>query len=477
MKNMIKLSSTAISLALLSSLANASDTTPNQVLLTSGQIKYQQQKGVNTLAEMFTQGDIYARLRSHTFINRWEKDTASQNSHFITALGGSLVYKSATLSGIDMSAGLYYSRAFFDEVSDPVAQLKMGNDLVSRYNYSKYGEKYMAVLGQAYVSYKGIPKTELHVGRQLVETFYTASNDTKMIPNTFDGAVVQTKYFANTDIKLAYLTDQKLRSHTQNHSVLAYADGTSPDYWGQNDDSAMHKGLLVSKLGAKYDRALITGDIKNSSIENLALQGSFYNVPDLLTEAMVEANYKIPMYGASLTPGIRYIKQFDNGAGAIGGAAYDGTPTGYKDPNSLDSQMLALRLVAAHKGYTLNLGYSHVFDEADLVTPWRGFPTGGYTRSMARYNWIANTTSYRIELTHGANKSGVYKDLFTQFSILHTNADESKGQYDENYYYAGFVQNLPMMPELQWRLRLGYADTEKVYGDNFDGRFELNYLF
>jgi hypothetical protein len=193
---------------------------------------------------------------------------------------------------------------------------------------------------------------------------------------------------------------------------------------------------------------------------------------------MLEANYKIA-FGKdfSITPGARYIKQFDNGAGAIGGAAYDGTPTGYKDPNSLNSQMMAARLVAGYKNYKFNLGYTQVNDEADLISPWRGFPTAGYTRSMARYNWVANTKSYRLELQVNANKTGIYKDLFVQTSVLHTDADETKGQYDEDYYYLGFIQNVPSMLELQWRLRLGYADTKKTDGDNLDARFELNYLF
>jgi hypothetical protein len=96
---------------------------------------------------------------------------------------------------------------------------------------------------------------------------------------------------------------------------------------------------------------------------------------------------------------------------------------------------------------------------------------------MARYNWMANTKSYRVELQRAANKTGVFTDIFVQASILHTDADESKGYYDENYYYLGFVQNLPMLSDLQWRLRLGYNDTEKTDADSLDARFEINYLF
>jgi len=342
----------------------------------------------------------------------------------------------------------------------------------------------MGVLGQAYLRYRGIPKTELIAGRQLVETFYTKSNDTKMIPNTFDGLVVDTRAVPETGVKLAYLYRQKLRDHTQAHSVLMYGDANSSSSlkpeWSENDDSAMHKGLTYTRLkeaGISTDAPLIVGDLHNTSVSNLKLDASFYIVPELLSEVMAEANYRIGMGGFSLTPGARYIKQFDNGAGAIGGAALDGTPDGYKEADSLESQMVAARLVGGYGIYSINLGYSQVFDEADLVTPWRGFPTAGYTRSMARYNWMANTKSYRIELTRGGNKRGIYTDLFIQASILHTDADESKGYFDENYYYIGFVQNVPGLVELQWRLRLGYNDTEKSGADSLDGRFELNYLF
>ncbi|MEJ2468431.1 MAG: hypothetical protein P8Y51_05065, partial [Campylobacterales bacterium] len=299
----------------------------------------------------------------------------------------------------------------------------------------------------------------------------------------------------DTGIRLAYLAEQKLRDHTQAHSVLMYGDANSSSaqnpQWSENDDSAMHKGLTYTNLkahGKPTDAPLIVGDLHNSSVKNLKLDASFYAVPELLSEVMAEANYKIALGGFSLTPGVRYIKQFDNGAGKVGGASYSGKAaanyTGsdanrdaYKDPDSLDSQMIAARLVGAFGKYKINLGYTQVFDEADLVTPWRGFPTAGYTRSMARYNWMANTKSYRIELQRAANKTGIYSDLFIQASILHTDADESKGYYDENYYYVGFVHNLPALVDLQWRLRLGYTDTEKDDADSLDGRFEINYLF
>ena len=119
-------------------------------------------------------------------------------------------------------------------------------------------------------------------------------------------------------------------------------------------------------------------------------------------------------------------------------------------------------------------------DQADLVTPWRGFPTGGYTRSMGVYNWRANVKSYRLELVKGANSKGIYTSPFIQTSVLYMDGDQSKAETDSLLYYAGIIQNLPSAPQFQYRLRLGWRNFIKStspISDYLDSRFELDYLF
>ena len=472
---------------MVSNLMGASSET-KRALKTNGQeVYYVMPVSVDSFTEMFTEGEYYGRLRSNTFYNTFKNEDASHSDHIISGIGGSLILKSATLNDFDFGAGFYFSQGFYDISDDNVGNLKKGKDVISRFDYVNDDESYMAVLGQAYLRYSGVAKTEFIFGRQLVETFYAKSNDTKMIPNTFDGLVVDTKAVPNSKIKLAYLYEQKLRDHTSTHSILMYGDANSTSSlnpnWSENDDSAMHKGLTYTALkaaGKPTDAPLITGDLKNKSIKNLNADLSFYVVPELLSQVMLEANYKIYFDGFSVTPGMRYIKQFDNGAGKVGGASYSKglAASGYKDIDSLEAQMIAARVVTKLQNYKINLGYTNILDEADLITPWRGFPTAGYTRSMARYNWKANTKSYRLELVRNANKKGIYKDIFVQASILYTNADEDKGNLDEMYYYIGFVQNIPSMVDMQWRLRLGYVDyiDDSEFND-LDARFEINYLF
>jgi len=489
---------------------------PKATMLKNSTVSYLDEPiEVDSFGELFSEGKFYGRLRSNTFYFWWKEENTKHDKTFITGLGGSVVYQSAIYGGFGFGAGLYYSHGFFNDGVDPALRFKAGKDAFSRYSYIKTGNKNMAVLGQAYLQYAWWNDTSLKLGRQLVESFYTKSNDTKMIPNTFDGLVFKTEDIPDSTLQLAYLQSQKLRDHVESHAVLMQGDCASDGCYdptdkdlqkiaslSENDDSAMHKGLTYSNLKAAdkpTDGPLITGDFHTSVASySLDLDASFYVVPELLSQMMVEGNYEFTIGDMRIIPGARYIKQFDNGAGKVGGASLSGdlnstNTKSYQDYNSLESQMVAARLVFKVNKYKINLGYSYILDEADLVTPWRGFPTSGYTRSMARYNWKANTKSYRLEFVRCTSTDGIYNDVYVQASVMYQDSDEKKsliGTDNSLYYYVGLMQNIAALDNMQWRLRLGYQqfldnDTEWQDGsgyvdsdfNNFDARFELNYFF
>lgn len=471
------------------SLLNAA-AIPKQAILNNYKMIYQKQKSVDSFSDMFQEGNVYGRIRSNSFYFAYTAPDNSHDSQPVSGLGVSFVYKSALYKGFEFEAGVHSSYAFF-HVSDVDAYtlLKPGKDVISPYDYVKTGSKWLNVLSQANISYT-YSQTDLRVGRQLVETFYTKSNDSKMVPNTFDGAVIVTKDIPHTKITFAYLAKQKLRNHTQSHSVLMYDDSNVSDFsfLTGNDDAVMHYGFSKSNLeqnGKSTNAPLIVLDVHNTSVANLKADYAAYVIPSLLSQAMGEINYKIDLGDFSLTPGVRYIQQFDNGSGKFATASlYPSLGLqGYKNPYSLDAKMIAARLVGRMRDYRLNLACTYVLDEADIVAPWRGFPTAGYTRSMGIYNWRSNTKSYRIELVKGANRTGVYKSPFMQASILYIDGDERKSlskAKDSLYYYAGMIQNIPSLPELQYRLRVGYRDFTGTYRElssYVDARFELNYLF
>ncbi len=466
------------------------DDMKEQALLNNYLVIYGKQKSVDSFSDMIQKGEIYGRIRSNTFSFLYKDKEKRDKSKPVSGLGVSFVYKSARYRGFDIEAGVHSSYAFFNaNDADSYSLLKPGKDVLSPYDYVKTGSKWLNVLSRANMAYN-YSKTSLRIGRQLVETFYTKSNDSKMVPNTFDGAVIVSKDITKTKLTLAYLVKQKLRNHSRAHSVLMYDDSDVDGYsfLTGNDDSVMHYGFSKSNLennGKSTHAPLIVLDIKNNSINKLKINFSAYYVPTLLSQAMGELNYKIDFGEFSITPGVRYIQQFDSGSGKFATASLypDLGLEGYKDPYSLDAKMIAARIVGKIDDYKLNLAYTQVLDEADIVTPWRGFPTSGYTRSMGIYNWRSNTKSYRIELVKGANKTGIYKKPFFQISILYIDGDERKSlskAKDSIFYYAGMIQNIPSLTDLQYRIRVGYRDYRGAYSllsSYIDARFELNYLF
>ncbi len=100
---------------------------------------------------------------------------------------------------------------------------------------------------------------------------------------------------------------------------------------------------------------------------------------------------------------------------------------------------------------------------------------------MARYNWRANTKSYRAEFVRSTSDVGLYNDLFIQASILYQDDDAKKFEdvnTDSLYYYLGFMQNIAVLDNAQWRFRFGYQDFVEVSAiNNIDTRFEINYFF
>ena len=447
---------------------------------------------VDNISDAFLEGVFYGRLRMNSFYFDWQKEKSNTTAKDNRAmgLGGNFIYKTAPFYGVSATAGLYTSQnpSWFREDVDDVKYLKSGKDTFSRYDTTQTDNFGMTVLAQGYIEYD-ISKTSFYGGRHLFESVFTKSNDTKMIPNTFDGISAIIKEIPKTTIKVAWLAKQKLRDHTVSHDVLAYKkdDPTTDKHenWTENDDAVVNKNLTVERIGNDNSLDIIT--ITNKSIKNLKLDASYAFVPDVLSNLVLEANYAIPVGSWKIVPGVRYMQQFDN-LGANYDVASLGTDMqGYDDKTSLDTNLIATRLDFKTKAFLFRVAYSQVADEADIVTPWRGFPTGGYTRAMAQYNWRANTKTYLAKASYDFSKA----DLLPGFSIMAEYAmqdfdnDKDGVQADNNIFHVDMRQNISK--NLQAKFRFGYsvADDKIKKSDGSyktdisynEYRFELNYFF
>jgi hypothetical protein len=465
---------------------------------------------VETFTDLFKKGEFYGRVRINTFGYDWKGDSAAYKDNWVTAIGGSLTYKTAYFKGFGGMVDVYTSQNPWHMDQDDLKFLKSGKDALSRYDAYTDGDYYMNVIAQAYGEFK-FQKSSLKYGRQKLETMLTRSNDTKMIPNTFEGFSLFSNDLDKTLVKLAWMTRQKLRDHTSFHDVLTYGDDytsgkTSTEKmligWSNNDDSAMHRGLSYENYknaGEDTNHDLLIAEVQTKAVKNLKLVLNYTGVPDVISLAAIESHYTIPVGSYKIIPGFRYLYQFDDGGGDIGGASLtgllaDGTQDGgYDDSQSLDSWLIAARVdLKSDAPWAFRLGYSHIGDEADIVAPWRGFPTGGFTRAMGQYNWYANTDTYMLRGSYDFNKAGIVPGLTTMFRLCYQDYDEDKKilrsgievglvPTDRTVLHLDFIQQIKALPGLEARLRMVFTDaddsangTEYSYNEY---RFELNYLF
>lgn len=497
---LLKISAVAAIACMLATSVNAEDTKPKRELKNNMMEVYNVlPASVDNLSDAFTEGVFYGRLRMNAFMYDWKEDETSNRDNRAFGLGGSMIYKTAPFQGLSATAGLYYADNPFDGLRDNnnhVNATKSGKDTFSRYDVLTSGNWSMTSLAQLYVQYD-ISKTTFKGGRQIFESFLTKSNDTKMIPNTFEGYVLETKEIPKTTIRGAYFYAQKLRDHTTFHDVIMFGNSagvSSPNSWTNNDDAGVHKGLTFANLtanGKDTENALIVADISNKSIENLKVDVTYGAVPGLISSLTGELNYKIDLGGMSLTPGVRYMYQMDDGAGAVGGASLSGTLAnatgasgGYSDASSLDSSLAMARLVLNQGPLKVQVAYSAVSDDGDIVAPWRGFPTGGYTRAMAQYNWRANTKTTAAEVAYDFGKANIIPGFSAMARYAMQDFDEDKQaagvQADSNILHMDFRQKIAKGLDAKLRIGLVSAD-ERTNGSDMDSyneyRFEVNYLF
>jgi hypothetical protein len=446
-------------------------------------------KDVNSFREMFTEGDIHGRLRANFFQWDWKDDAAGMDNK-ANGLGASLVYKSARFNNFSTTLGLYTSQnaEFWREDKVDIGGVKAGKDTFSR-SKVKDGGTYegnygMTALGQAYLQYDA-GKTSVKAGRQMFETVFTKSNDTKMIPNTFDGITVESKAVPDTKIQAAWFGAQKLRDHEDSHDVIAF------DSWYQNDDAGVNKSLTTDIVGTGND--LIILEANNKSVKNLKLKAAYALVPDVVSNLTVEGHYKIPVGDWSITPGVRYMHQMDE-LGVIGANGGEGVANlkkkgdGYTNADSLDASLFAARVDIGTGGpMKFRVGYSKISDDADIIAPWRGFATGGFTRAMAQYNWNANTKTTMLRMDYDFGKAGMIDD--TKFLVRYAmqDFDDKKPgvQADSNVIHMDLVKQFDEGLMVKFRVGLIDADdniqdingatkTDVSYNEY---RVELNYFF
>lgn len=441
----------------------------------------------DSLESAFKEAKVNGKVRFNYFDWRWNdmddytKATSATGSSktdvnkdsTIAALGGSIGIKTAPLYNISLQAEFFTSQPL-SFMSKDAEFAKSGADLDLRdafnttknYNAQTTSDlelESINVLGVANVQYQ-LKKTTVTAGRQYFDTPMTGTNDSKMVPNTFGGYTAVSNDISDTTVTLGFITEMKPRSQDQFVGLL-------------DNDSDVNNALRTSgntttvsaTLSANKPDYLGVIGVVNKSIKNLELQGWYYKLDGIIDDAIIEANYKIPVGPVSVTVGGRYFKQIDRLGGKLGAnvdvASFDGKGSatvnnGYKDKTSLDSDLKGARIIAEYGAMKFQYGYTEVADEADILAPWRGFPTGGYTRPMKTENWDANIKSWMVSAWYDFGKAGMVDGLDVNINYLDDNRDESKIQPKGDMKTITADINYKFSKALFGRLRFGTHDDK-----------------
>lgn len=442
------------------------------------------------LASAFKEGKLDGRVRAQYFNTDWDDNSVKKTDAHGLAVGGSLIYKTAPLYGLSAGVGLYTTQNPGGWTSaDDGKYASTGLDLFSRDSHDvnssttakdPYGTGY-AVLAQSYLQYD-IANSKIKAGHFLMTNPWINPNDTKMIPIAIEGADFVSNDIANTTIQLDYANKIKERGMTYFGNM---ADGLDvPNAIRLNYDT--HYNAQNKEKNNDAPGVLVAG-IKNKSIDNLELQAWGMNWNNLVSQAMVEANYALEAGDVIVGFGGRYIQQFDQGAGDLIKPIANGD-----NDNSIDTSLWAVRTTANYRTAKVLLAMSHTSSDGDMIAPWRGFPTDGYTRSKTVTDWNANTTSYKALLDYNLNQ--YVSGLNTIISYSYYNRDPSKTPYASatNRAFAnGDTRQWNL--DLIYKLAGGFKGTElkarfmdqknepttlaKAQTSNREMRLEANYLF
>lgn len=154
------------------------------------------------------------------------------------ALGGKLHVETNVWYGFSAGASFYTTHAIGDNDGAGVPFLDSNNG-----SYD--------ILGEAYIQAQ-YGNTTFKAGRQEIDTPYADTDDIGMIPNTFEAYVLTNTDIANTTLMAAYITK------------MAGVDADVPEEF---TNTGMDNGIAT--FGIVYE-----------GIENLALQGWYYDIQD-----------------------------------------------------------------------------------------------------------------------------------------------------------------------------------------------------
>lgn len=313
----------------------------------------------STLQEALIGGKVSGEIRSVTVMSSYADSTEAgpYNNANSSAIALQLNYKTADYYGFKTEIGFQTAHSFdLEDTNAPADAPNFYNERENR--VTQEGSN----LYLANVSY-AVGNTEAKVGRQLISTPLMSYSNANPLVDTYNGLSVVNKDLSNTEIRIYVLKDW----------IERYSADTSASDRAKGDDRITH-----------WKKPTLSLYIKNSSIENLNLEGQYLGVRDdegNPNDAPVATNgsykiyfgafeYKLPV-GMPLSVGSFYtIADYDS-------TVSTGAPK-LLDKN--DTDMYGIKLSGKIGETAFKIAYTKVGDDGDFIGNL------GHTPNFFKYN-------------------------------------------------------------------------------------------
>ena len=340
----------------------------------------------DTLADAFKNGKVKGDIKAYYFM----EDSGTYDADIFTT-GLQLNYVTDSFNGFKFGATFQSSASPF---VDEDGKNKFAGDM--------WGSG--AVLSEAYLAYT-MDKTTVKVGRQYISSPLVAGSGSRLVKQSFEGAVLVNTNIPNTTIILGYV--DKYQNRTSGTAAATRGDIAGFDQVGGDNDGA-------------YTVVAI-----NKSITGLTLTGAYADVADTVALMYAEAVYA----GKS-----------DTFTYAVAGQYND---TNYDAAASDDSGYYGVKVSMGMNGLNAYVAYAAVDkDNAAVSGLGSGTLARIYTSSIINSGqYAADSSGYAIDANYkmGAAKVGArYVDL----DLDATDATDKRTNIYGSYMFDGALKGL-----------------------------------
>ena len=351
----------------------------------------------DTLANAFKNGKISGELRAFYYDRDGSPDNTTTTSNAsLFSTGVILNYITDSFYGFQLGTTMQSSYAPFAD-----------KDAKSVFNGDMYGSG--AVLSEAYIQYT-VGKTSLKIGRQFIRSPLVAGSPSRMVKQSFEGAIVTTTEIPDTMLMAGVITKY------QNRTDLSGNIGSFSelDPW----DTEHNHAYTVYVVNKSLQNTTIQAQWAGLDTNDLAYAGGDINL------YYGEINYKLPVN--EFTYGLSVNTEYKTASEKPDGVMYGAMASlGYKDFNT-------------YFAYTVITDSGDIMGDHPLVggigggsqtTFAHGYQNkfGTYTKDTDAYSLDANYNFKYIGVLVGARYTGVnnnatdkeygYTDLYTIYKV------------------------------------------------------------